>query len=227
MKLAFLLLLLANLAVFAWQQGVFGRLPESGREPARITRQLEPERIRVLTDKEVRQLREKARQAPPAGVAGVDFTGGQACLELGDFTQADAARVLARLTPLDLGERLTSRPVELPGWYMVYVPPYKTRAEVERAAAELRKLGVKELLVIADNSPMRFGIALGSFKNQELANRHLEELQRRGVTSARVADKPSTTPGTRLQIKGVDAALARELAAVQKEFPQSKLAACQ
>jgi len=227
MKLAFLLLVLANLAVFAWQQGVFGRLPESGREPARITRQIEPERIRVLTEKEVQQLREKARQAPPAGVAGADFTGGRACVEFGDFTQADAARVLARLAPLDLGERLASRPVELPGWYMVYVPPYKTRAEVERAAAELRRLGVKELLVIADNSPMRFGIALGSFKDQELANRHLEDLQRRGVTSARVADKPSTAPGVRLQIKGVDAALARELAAVQKEFPQSKLAACQ
>ena len=226
MKLAFLLLVLANLALFAWQQGVFGWLPDSGREPGRIARQLEPERIRVLTEKQVQQLREKARQPPAAVVAGVDFAGGQGCLEFGDFTQADAARVLARLAPLALGERLASRSVELPGWYMVYVPPYKTRAEVERAAAELRKLGVKDLLVIADNSPMRFGIALGSFKDQELAMRHLEDLQRRGVTSARVADKPSSAPGTRLQIKGVDAALARELAAVQKEFPQSRLAAC-
>lgn len=227
MKLAFLLLVLANLAVFAWQQGVFGWLPESGREPARIARQLEPERIRVLTDRQVQQLREKARQAPAAVVAGIDFSGGPTCVEFGDFTQADAARVLARLAPLNLGERIVARSVELPGWYMVYVPPYKTRAEVERAAAELRKLGVKELLVIADNSPLRFGIALGSFRDQELALRHLEDLQRRGVTSARVADKPSPAPGTRLQIKGVDAALARELAAVQKEFPQSRLAACQ
>ncbi|MFN3566174.1 MAG: SPOR domain-containing protein [Burkholderiaceae bacterium] len=227
MKLAFLILVLANLAVFAWQQGAFGWLPESGREPGRIARQLEPGRIRVLTDKEVQQLRDKARQAPATAVAGAESPGAPACLEFGDFTQADAARVLARLAPLALGERIVSQSVELPGWYMVYVPPYKTRAEVERAAAELRKLGVKELLVIADNSPMRFGIALGSFKDQGLAMRHLEDLQRRGVTSARVADRPSTAPGTRLQIKGVDAALARELAAVQKEFPQSRLAPCQ
>ncbi len=206
---------------------MFGRLPDSGREPGRIARQLAPERIRVLTDSEVQALRDKARQAPAATGAGADIAGGSACVEFGDFTQADAARVLARLAPLALGDRLSSRAVELPGWYMVYVPPYKTRAEVERAAAELRKLGVKEMMVIADNSPMRFGIALGSFKDQELANRHLKDLQRRGVTSARVADKPSTAPGTRLQIKGVDAALARELAAVQKEFPQSKLVACQ
>lgn len=36
MKLLFLVLLLANLAVLAWQQGVFGRMPESGREPERV-----------------------------------------------------------------------------------------------------------------------------------------------------------------------------------------------
>lgn len=226
MKLAFLLLVLANLAVFAWQQGVFGRLAETGREPGRIARQLEAERIRVLTGEQVRQLRERARQAPDQTAAGVNFANALACLEFGDFTQADTARVLARLAPLNLGERLTSRSVGLPGWYMVYVPPYKTRAEVEHAAAELRKLGVKELLVIADDSPMRFGIALGSFKDQDLAKRHVEDLRRRGVTSARVADKPSSAPGTRLQIKGVDAALARELAAVQKEFAQSRLAPC-
>lgn len=226
MKLLFLLLVLANLAVLAWQQGVFGRLPEVGREPGRVARQVEPERIRVLNDNEVQQLRDKARPLPGPVVPGVDFAGGQACLEFGDFGPADAARVQTRLAPLNLGDRLGSRSVELPGWYMVYIPPFKSRAEVDRAAAELRKLGVKELLVIADNSPMRYGIALGSFKDQDLANRHLEDLQRRGVESARVADRPSATPGTRFQIKGVDAALARELAAVQKEFPQSKLAAC-
>lgn len=226
MKLVFLLLALANLALFAWQQGVFGRLPETGREPGRVARQIEAERIRVLTDKDVQRLREKARELPGAAVGSAELAGGQACLEFGDFTQADAARVLARLAPLALGDRLASRAVDLPGWYMVYVPPFKSRAEVERAAAELRKQGVKDLLVIADSSPMRFGIALGSFKDQDLANRHLEDLQRRGVTSARVADKPSAAPGTRFQIKGVDAALARELGAVQKEFPQGKLAAC-
>jgi hypothetical protein len=63
MKLAFLILLLLNLALFAWQQGTFGRVGESGREPERVARQIEPERFRVLTEKEVQKLRERASQA--------------------------------------------------------------------------------------------------------------------------------------------------------------------
>jgi cell division protein FtsN len=228
MKLAFLLLLLVNLALLAWQQGVFGRLPDGGREPGRIARQLEPERIRVLSEKEVQQLREKARQnqAAPAA-AGAESTGANACVEFGDFTAADAARVLARLAPLNLGERIASRTVELPGWYMVYVPPYKTRAEADRAAAELRALGVKELQIIGEDSPLRFGIALGSFRDPELAAKHRADLQKRGVKGVRVSETPSPATGTRLRITGVDAALARELGALQKDFPQTRLAPCQ
>ena len=63
MKLPFLVLLLLNLALFAWQQGVFGRVGESGREPERVARQIEAERFRVLSEKEVQKLRERASQA--------------------------------------------------------------------------------------------------------------------------------------------------------------------
>jgi len=62
MKLLFLLLVLVNLALFAWHSGAFGTLPEAGREPARLTNQIAPERIRVLTPDEVKKLREQARE---------------------------------------------------------------------------------------------------------------------------------------------------------------------
>lgn len=74
MKLAFLVLLLLNLALFAWQQGVFGRVGESGREPERVARQIEAERFRVLSEKEVQKLRERANQAKSGGA---DSTIGQ------------------------------------------------------------------------------------------------------------------------------------------------------
>ncbi|MEP6608076.1 MAG: hypothetical protein ABJA83_05295 [Burkholderiaceae bacterium] len=73
MKLAFLILLLLNLALFAWQQGAFGRFSESGREPERVARQIEAERFRVLSEKEVQKLRERAN--PKTG--GADSTIGQ------------------------------------------------------------------------------------------------------------------------------------------------------
>ena len=74
MKLAFLILLLLNLALLAWQQGVFGRVRESGREPERVARQIEAERFRVLSEKEVQKLRERASQVKSGGA---DSTIGQ------------------------------------------------------------------------------------------------------------------------------------------------------
>ena len=106
---------------------------------------------------------------------------------------------------------MSSRAVELPGWYMVFIAPAKTRADVDRRADELKKRGVKEMLVIADTSPMRFGISLGSFRDRELAMKHRADLETRGIKDVRVADTPSAVPGIRFQIKGVDAALAAQL----------------
>jgi hypothetical protein len=228
MKLAFLLLALANVLLFAWQQGVFGRLPESGREPERVARQIEPERIRVLTPDELKTLRDKARETrreASAAAAGNELASA-ACLEFGDFTLENAPRVRQRLEALAFGERLTARTVDAPGWYMVYVPPFKTRADVDRAAAEMRKLGVKDLLVIADDSPLRFGIALGSFKDPELAKRHAADLERRGVKGVRVADKPSSVALTRFVLRPADAALVETLRALAQEFNATRFQAC-
>jgi len=240
MKLAFLVLALANLAFFAWQQGVFGSLPESGREPERVNRQVEAERVRVLTPEEVQALRAKTRETPresgalgptsnasqPGGPIAASELVGSACVEVGDFTIENAGRVRQRLETVATGDRLTIRSVEAGGWFMVYVPPFKTRAEVDRRADELRKAGVKELLVIGDNSPMRNGIALGSFKDPDLANRHAADLERRGIKGVRVADKPASVQVTRFQVRTVDAPLADVLRGIQKEFNAARFQAC-
>ena len=227
MKLLFLLLIAANLALFAWQRGAFGVLPDTGREPERIARQVEPDRIRVLTPEQTQALREAAKAAAaPAANGAFDLAVGADCVELGDFAEAQAARVRARLDALVPAERLEAREVEAPGWYMVYLPPLKTRAEAERAAAQLREQGVRDLIVIGENSPLRNGIALGSFRDQDLANRHLADLQKRGVKSARVADKPSTLTLTRFVLRTVDPTLAATLQSVQKEFGAARLGRC-
>jgi cell division protein FtsN len=227
-KLLFLLLIAANLTLFAWQHGAFGSLPDAGREPERLARQIEAQRIQVLTPEQARQLRDAAKAAaPPPVVDGpLDVARGADCVEFGDFSEVQAGRVRPRLDVLIAADRLEARSVEAAGWYMVYVPPFKTRAEAERAAAQLREQGVREFIVIGDNSPMRFGIALGSFRDQDLANRHLADLQKRGVKAARVADKPSTVPATRFVIRGVDPVLATALQDLQKEFNAARLMVC-
>ena len=238
MKLAFLLLVLVNVALFAWQHGVFGHFAESGREPERIARQVEPERIRVLSEREVQVLRERAaaqsraaaaaaQPAPsaPAAGAGIDLSVAQACVEFGDFIGSDLSRAETALLRLGLGSRQSARTVEAPGWYLVYLPPFKTRAEVDRAVADLKKSGVKDLLVLTDG-PLRFGVSLGSFRDPELAKAHVASLTKLGVTSARVSDKPTAVSATRLQMRELDVEAAQQLAAIAKEFPSQSVRPC-
>lgn len=235
MKLAFLLLVLVNVALFAWQHGVFGRFAESGREPERIARQVEPERIRVLSEREVQVLRERAAAqsraaavaAPPSAAsgAGIDLSVAQSCVEFGDFIGPDVSRVETALLKLGLGSRQSARTVEVPGWYLVYLPPFKTRAEADRAMAELKKSGVKDLLVFSDG-PLRLGVSLGSFRDPELAKAHVASLVKLGVKNARVSDKPTAVSATRLQLRELDAEASQQLAAIAKEFPSQSVRAC-
>jgi hypothetical protein len=229
MKLAFLLLLLLNVALFAWQHGAFGRYAESGREPERFAQQIEPDRVRVLNEKSVQQLRERAAQArattPPATPAMPDLSLPQTCVEFGDFVGVEVARVETALLKLGLGSRQTTRTVEAPGWYLVYVPPFKTRVEADRAAAEIGKRGVKDLLVLGDG-PLKFGISLGSFRDPELARAHAATLDKQGVKGVRIADKPGPVAATRYQLRELDVPAAQQLDAIRREFPAQTVRAC-
>ncbi len=220
MKLAFLLLVLVNLLLFAWLQGAFGRYGEGGREPERVARQIEPERIRVLTEKDVQALRERATSSN-----GLDPASPQACIEFGDFPQADAARVEKLLAALPAA-KVSSRAIEAPGWYMVYLPPHKTWSDAERRAEELRKMGVKDLQVMSESAALKFAISLGSFRDPNAAKAHLAALEKMGVKGVRMSDKASTITLTRFQLRDLDAASAQQLATVGNDFPGQSLRPC-
>lgn len=222
MKLAFLLLVLVNVLLFAWQHGVFGRYGNGGREPERVARQVEPERIRVLTEKDVQTLRERAKQN--SGV--LDLNLAQACVEYGDFSAGEAARAEKALAALPAAVKVSTTAVEAPGWYMVYLPPFKTLADAERRAEDLRKLGVRDLLVMNENSAMKFGISLGSFRDPNTAKAHLAALEKTGIKGVRIADRPSTITLTRFQLRDLDATAAQQLGALRGEFPAQAIRAC-
>ena len=222
MKLAFLALFLANVLLYAWQQGLLGFTPETGREPQRTAQQIAPESLHVLTAAEIAKLRSVVQPGKDSAVMLA-----QSCLEFGDFSGEVLAQVQPRIDVLGLKDRLATVQVEAPGWYLVYMPPMKTRAEADARARDLRQQsGVKDLFVIGEASPMRNGIALGSFRDRELASGFLAELESRGVKGARMADKPSTVGATRFRVRDVDPTLAQQLTRLQEEFPQQKLTPC-
>lgn len=218
MKLAFLVLLLVNLALFAWQRGLFGEVAEAGREPQRVLRQIAPEKLQVLTPEQLAALQSRAAPTEPRPPV--------ACLALGDFDEASLERVQARLAALALGERLSARRIDGPEWFIVHLPPQKSRVDAERLAQELRARGVRDLAVLGENSALRYAVALGSFRDQDLAQRHRADLERRGIKDVRVSERGSAAAVTRFEIRDADAALAQRLAEIQAEFPQSQLGAC-
>jgi hypothetical protein len=223
MKLAFLLLVLVNLLLFAWQQGTFGRFAERGREPERVARQIEPERIRVLTEKDVKALRERAQA--PTSRAAPDLNGAQACVEFGDFAPGEVARAEKALAAL-AGARVAAHAVEGPGWFMVYLPSHKTAAEAERRAEELRGLGVRDLQVMSESAPLKFGIGLGSFRDAGAAKSHVAALEKLGVKGVRMSDRPSTVALTRFQLRDLDTPAAQQLGALRGEFPAQSVRPC-
>ncbi len=230
MRALALLLLMLNLALFAVLRGLFGELPASGREPARLEQQIAPERIRVLTDRDVQLLRRRAGEsaaaaaAPAPGAAAAEPTG---CMEVGDFAGDGAlARLRDRLGELKLAEHVSEQAQEVAGWYALSVPAGKSRAEAERRAEELRGPGARDPLVVALGASGRFEIELGDFRDREAARKVLAQLERRGVKGARVADSSAAVQITRVRIRGLEAAALQQLEALQKDFPQQKMQAC-
>jgi hypothetical protein len=109
---------------------------------------------------------------------------------------------------------------------MVYLPPFKTLAEAERRAEELRKLGLKDMMVLNEGSAMKFAISLGSFRDPNAAKAHLAALEKSGIKGVRIADRPSTVTLTRFQLRDLDAAAAQQLATLRSEFPAQAVRAC-
>jgi hypothetical protein len=222
MKQALLALVVVNVLLYIYQQGWLGFTPESGREPQRVAQQIAPDSLRVLTAAEIAKLRSTLQ---PGKDSALGIT--QSCTEFGDFAAEALARVQPRLAALNIKDRLTTVEVEAPGWFLVYVPPLQSRGDADARARELRQQsGVQDLFVIGEASPLRNAIALGSFREREVATAFLGDLERKGVKGARLADRPSTIAATRFRIRDVDAALAQQLVRLQEEFPQQKLAPC-
>lgn len=208
MRAFFLFLLAACLLVFAWSRGLLGELPAPGREPERLARQVAPERIRVL-------------QAPPAPDAALP-----ACLAWGPLAGADLKRATEALARLGLGKVQTEHAAELPGWFMVYLPPLPTRAQAEQRAAALRAQGIADVKLIGEASPLRNGLVLGSFRDEATAREHAAALEKRGVQGLRVPGRAEPLAATRFEFRGLDATSLARLQEIARDFPAQPLTPC-
>ena len=214
MRVLFLLLVLANVAFYAWSR--YGGPGDA--QPASRAREIEPEKLKVIAPGDL-------PPSAPSTKAGSTSTG-SACLEWGSFTLAEAPRAEQALEPLTLGARLTQRRAdELAAWW-VFIPAQGSRQAAVRKAAELKDLGVEELFIVPDEGEHRWAISLGVFRTEEAAQARLAALRSQGVRSARVGARETVVPRVWFQVKSADAGLQARLKAIARQAEGTEIKEC-
>jgi hypothetical protein len=224
----FLLLVLANAGFFAWSRYVSP--PDAAADPLPLTRQIEPEKVKVVTPNEIPAPAPAPAKTPTANAAPAATPTATPvalkCMEWGSFTIADAPRAEKALEPLALGPRLAHRRTEETAGWWVFIPPQGNRASAVRKAAELKALGVDEYFIVQEAGPYRWSLSLGVFRNEDAAQARLAVLRTQGVRSAQAAPRELVVPKVWLQVKNVDAPLQARLKDTARTIEGSELREC-
>lgn len=225
MRAVFLLVVLANLAFFAWAN--FFSDADGQSDPRPLARQVAPEKLRVLPSVSAGRAAPGAPPKPAAEPPGPQAAAAKAnCLELGAFAAADAPRASEALAPLSLGTRLTQRQVDDSASWWVFIPPRGSKQDAQKKAAELKARGVEEYFILQDEGPLRYALSLGVFKTEAAATSRLEALRAKGVKTAQVGPRDTTLQKTYFQVRGVDEAQGAKLREVAQSFSGIELREC-
>jgi hypothetical protein len=206
MRLVVLLLIAANLAFFA-----FARLDAGGGEGARMSEQLDPRKIRLLTPRDVAAL-------GPAKVAAL----ADVCAEWGPFSDTERTKAMAELDPLQLGRLLTQRRVDVDSTYWVSLGPYAGKGAADKRVSELRAQGVTDTSAV-DAGRGQFAVSLGVFRTEQAARARMEALARAGVTTAKVEPRQQTNAQTMLVVRDPREPVVARLKELQSQYVGSDL----
>lgn len=213
MRALVLLLVLLNGVYFAWGQGWLsghGVGPASQQEPHRLTEQIRPESLQVVSLAEAA----KPKVAPNT----------TQCLISGtlDDSGADAAR--AALTPLLPEKSWALEVTESAERWIIYMGKYANTAELAKKRAQLQDL--KLTAEVLRSPALTPGLSLGAFATKDQAEAGLKVLAGKGVKTARVVQE---TPGKRshqLRLLVAEDTLQLALPVLKTALPGLTFAAC-
>ncbi len=248
-----LLLALANAGYFAWARGTlapYGFAPAAQSEPQRLTQQLHPEALRILTPLEARQLESSAAPAngsPPvpapltepaaasslsaAATATWVLAAGQEtaaaatqCLQAGLFSDEQTAALRARLQDaLPAGSWALESSIE-PARWMIYMGKYASADLLAKKRAELRQRNVS--FQSLNDPALEPGLSLGNFSDQLDAQTELERIAKLGVKTARVIQSQPELRGQKLKLAAVTPDLRAQLEAIKPQLLGKTLQTC-
>lgn len=236
LRLAVIVLLLANAGYYAWSQGLlkdWGFAPEEQAEPQRMNQQIRPETLQILRVNPSRTAPSSSSQSAPSGVAVASSNASSApsspsasdaaeCLQAGVFDERQAEALRATLAPLPQGSwQLDTTPI--PGRWMVYMGRFDDLETMDRKRAELRARKVDHDRA---GGTLEYGLSLGRFSSKEAAERELTNLANKGVRTARVLQERPDAAGFTLRLPAVTDALRPQLEPLRTAMAGKTLRAC-
>jgi SPOR domain len=193
LRLAALLLLLANVLTWSYTQGHWASLglqPEQQREPERLGQQVNPDKLQLkstaIEPATPPQAEPPPAPEPPAAVA-TDPTppAPTACWQASGYNASQTILLNAALQKLPgMDKRWTLAESVVPGRWIVYLGKFPNADALQRSRDTLRQAGIEHRDV---NSPtLSPGLALGTFSTEEAAQKALQSVAKDGVRGAKV-----------------------------------------
>ncbi|WP_047395295.1 SPOR domain-containing protein [Chitinibacter sp. ZOR0017] len=244
MRVIFFLLLLANLAVYGWFQ-----LDGGGLQVQLQSREKNASAVKIVTG-QLGSTAEPASTEAPASAPAEGSTAPAtpvpstqptptattapkptaaptavaeklACLRWTGITgeQIDSAR--SKLGSLGITATEKSSGESTKVW--VYMPPLESQEVAKAKAQQLASLGVTDYFVVNNGGRWQNAISLGIFSTREAGERHLAELQAKGVRSAVVRDRDDTLKQASFTMKGLSEEQVAKLNKLSAQFKGSVL----
>ena len=192
LRIALVILLLANAGYFAYGQGwlePLGLRQATTAEPERMQQQLRPEAVQLQDARKSARREAKASPSP-------------ACLQSGPIDEGRIEAVRELVAGKLAQGRYVIDDVITPARWIVYMGRYADAEALAKKKAELRARGVT--FEPTNNGNLEPGLILASAPSKGEINRKLEALSQRGVRTARVLEERPAARHFVLRIPAAD-----------------------
>jgi hypothetical protein len=189
-----LIALLANLVLWALINGHIGGNTQANTGDVAANRQINPDKIKVLTEGEFAE-----RLA-----AGRNRNGAMLCLQSTGNDPSSAAALRDALAGEVADLKLDSIVAQESPQLMVYMGKFPDGPSVDTKLAELERRKLRgDFERIRDAQAWQPGISLGVFRDRERAETRLAEVRKQGVTTARIVERAPGKPTLTLKLNDV------------------------
>ncbi len=210
LRFLFWSLLILNAFLLSLNLGWLGKWSLDEREPLRIKAEKRADKLTVLSASATQEIVDAAaaKAVPPI-----------ACFEFAGLTLADSQQLEEKLKPLALGARQTKSEIAEVASNMVYLPPLASQDAAEKKVALVKKMGLTDVYVVQDQSPLRWAISLGVFKTADAAKSFLANVQKKGLKEAKIAPRAVSASKFVLRFSDVTVAEKKVLDQMQSQVP--------